>query len=68
MAALLIFLRTYLVVAFGRIPLLHIDRTAAAIVGAILMVAFEVVPLDLAYRAIDYRTLILPLLARRCRT
>ena len=59
MAALLIFLGTYVVVAFGRVPFLRIDRTAAAIVGAILMVAFEVVPLDLAYRAVDYRTIVL---------
>ena len=59
MAALLIFLGTYLVVACGRIPFLRVDRTAAAIVGAILMVAFEVVPLDVAYRAVDYRTLVL---------
>jgi len=58
-AALLIFLGTYLVVACGRIPFLRVDRTAAAIVGAILMVAFEVVPLDAAYRAIDYRTIVL---------
>jgi len=58
-AALLIFLGTYVVVAFGRVPFLRIDRTAAAIVGAILMVAFEVVPLDLAYRAVDYRTIVL---------
>lgn len=48
MAALLIFLGTYFVVAFGRTPFLRIDRTAAAIVGAILMVAIAGLTLDAA--------------------
>jgi Na+/H+ antiporter NhaD/arsenite permease-like protein len=47
-AALLIFLGTYFVVAFGRTPFLRIDRTAAAIVGAILMVAIAGLTLDAA--------------------
>jgi len=58
-APALIFLLTYLVVAVGRLPLLRIDRTGAAIVGAILMVVAGGLSLDEAYRAIDYRTLIL---------
>jgi Na+/H+ antiporter NhaD/arsenite permease-like protein len=57
--AALIFAGTYLVLAFGRLPFLRIDRTAAAVVGGILMVVAGVLPLDAAYRAIDYRTLIL---------
>jgi Na+/H+ antiporter NhaD/arsenite permease-like protein len=50
---------TYLILAIGRAPYLRIDRTGAAIVGATLMVATGVLTLDEAYRAIDYRTLVL---------
>ena len=35
------------------------DRTGAAIIGASLMVAFNVLSLDEAYAAIDYNTIIL---------
>ncbi len=59
MIAALIFAGTYLVLAFGRLPFLHINRTAAAVVGAVLMVVTGVVPLDAAYQAIDYRTIVL---------
>jgi Na+/H+ antiporter NhaD/arsenite permease-like protein len=58
-AALVIFLGTYLVFALGRAPVFRIDRTGAAIIGAILMIVVGGVPLDEAYRAIDYRTLVL---------
>jgi Na+/H+ antiporter NhaD/arsenite permease-like protein len=56
---LLVFVGTYLVLAFGRAPLLRLDRTGAAIVGAILMVVVGGVPMEEAYRAIDYRTIVL---------
>jgi Na+/H+ antiporter NhaD/arsenite permease-like protein len=56
---LLIFLGTYAVLAFGRVPLLRVDRTGAAIIGAILMIVAGGVPIDEAYRSIDYRTLVL---------
>ena len=59
MEAALIFAGTYFVLAFGRLPFFRVDRTGAAIVGAILMVVLGVIPLDDAYRAIDFRTLIL---------
>ena len=59
MIAALIFAGTYLVLAFGRLPFLRIDRTAAAVVGGILMVIAGVLPLDAAFQAIDYRTIIL---------
>jgi Na+/H+ antiporter NhaD/arsenite permease-like protein len=55
--AILVF--TYLVLAIGKAPYLRIDRTGAAIVGATLMVATGVIPLDVAYQHIDFRTLIL---------
>jgi Na+/H+ antiporter NhaD/arsenite permease-like protein len=54
-----ILLLTYFILALGRAPYLRIDRTGAAIVGAILMIATGVLPLDEAYRAIDYRTIVL---------
>ncbi|HEX6973443.1 MAG TPA: SLC13 family permease, partial [Vicinamibacterales bacterium] len=59
MLAALIFAGTYLVLAFGRLPYLRIDRTGAAVVGGVLMIAAGVVPLDAAYAAIDYRTILL---------
>ena len=57
--AALIFAGTYLVLALGRLPYFRVDRTGAAIVGAVLMIASGVVPLDAAYAAIDYRTIVL---------
>jgi Na+/H+ antiporter NhaD/arsenite permease-like protein len=57
--AAVIFAATYLVIAFGRVPVVRVDRTAAAVVGAVLMIVLGVVPLEAAYRAIDYRTIVL---------
>jgi Na+/H+ antiporter NhaD/arsenite permease-like protein len=54
-----IFIATYAVVAFGSLPLLRIDRTGAAIVGAILMVVAGGLTLDQAWAAMDHRTLLL---------
>lgn len=59
MTALLIFLGAYLVLVLGRLPFLRIDRTGAAIIGASLLVGFDVLTLNEAYQAIDYDTLIL---------
>lgn len=58
-AATLIFAATYLVIAVGRLPPLRLDRTGAAIVGAILMIELGGLPLADAWSAIDYRTLVL---------
>lgn len=55
----LIFAGTYLVLALGQPPLFRIDRTGAAIIGAILMVAVGGLPFDDAWRSIDYRTIVL---------
>src|SRR5207237_7761925 len=54
-----IFIATYGIVALGRAPGLRIDRTGAAIVGAILMVATGSIGFDEAVRAVDFRTLVL---------
>lgn len=59
MTALIIFVATYIVLAFGRLPPLRIDRTGAAVVGASLMVGFNVLTLDEAYAAINYDTILL---------
>jgi len=58
-AALFIFLGTYLVLTIGRLPWFRIDRTGAAIIGASLMVAFRVLTMDEAIRSVNHETLIL---------
>ena len=57
--AFLIFLGTYLVLAIGRLPGFRVDRTGAAIIGAALMIAFNVLTFAEAWAAIDYDTIIL---------
>jgi Na+/H+ antiporter NhaD/arsenite permease-like protein len=57
--AIAIFAVTYFAVAIGRLPGLRVDRAGAAFVGAGLMVAVGVLPLDAAYRAIDLDTITL---------
>src|ERR1017187_3285777 len=54
LAAILIFAGTYFVLAVGRIPFLRVDRTGAAIVGASLMLAFNVLTGEGAYAASNY--------------
>jgi Na+/H+ antiporter NhaD/arsenite permease-like protein len=58
-AAIVIFAVTYLVVAIGRLPGLWLDRAGAALVGATLMVAIDVLPLEEIPRVIDFDTIIL---------
>src|SRR5262249_42363375 len=59
LAAYAIFLGSYLVFAIGKFPGMKIDRPGAAIIGAVLMVAFRIiVPLD-ALRFIDFSTIVL---------
>lgn len=59
MVATAIFLGTYAVLAVGRLPGLRIDRTGAAIIGASLMVAANVLSLEQAYEAIHLDTIVL---------
>jgi Na+/H+ antiporter NhaD/arsenite permease-like protein len=59
LAALLIFLAVYVVLAAGRLPGLRIDRTGACIIGASLMVATGVMPLAEAWASINFDTIIL---------
>ena len=59
LAAYVVFLASYVVFALGKFPGLKIDRTAAAIIGAVGMVAFRIVrPAD-ALRHIDFPTIVL---------
>jgi len=58
-AAIIIFLATYAVMAIGKLPGFHMDRAGAALVGASLMVATGLLSLDDAYRAIDIDTIAL---------
>src|SRR3954454_19041972 len=59
LAAWLIFLATYAVVALGKIPIYRIDRAGAALLGGSLMVATGVLSLDEAYQAVDFNTIAL---------
>ena len=59
LAAYVIFLASYLVFAIGKFPGLKVDRTGAAIVGAVAMVAFRVVPTGDVLRSIDFSTIVL---------
>lgn len=59
LAGTIIFLASYVVFAFGKFPGLKIDRTGAAIIGAIAMVVFRVVQPRDAIRLIDFSTIVL---------
>ena len=59
LAAYAIFLTSYLVLELGKFPGLKIDRAGAAIIGAVGMVAFRIVPPADTLRFIDFPTLVL---------
>jgi Na+/H+ antiporter NhaD/arsenite permease-like protein len=59
LAGTVIFLASYIVFAFGKFPGLKIDRTGAAIIGAIAMVVFRVVQPNAAIRMVDFSTIVL---------
>jgi Na+/H+ antiporter NhaD/arsenite permease-like protein len=58
-AAYAIFLASYIVFAIGKFPGLKIDRTGAAIIGAVAMVAFRIVPPREALHFVDFGTIVL---------
>ena len=58
-AAYIIFLASYVVFALGKFPGLKIDRPGAAIIGAVAMVAFRIVPARGALGMIDFPTIVL---------
>jgi Na+/H+ antiporter NhaD/arsenite permease-like protein len=55
--ATLVFVFTYVAFSVGRVPGLRSDRVAAAIIGAVLLVAFRVLSLSEAQASIDGGTL-----------
>src|SRR5208282_3649490 len=58
-AAYGIFIASYFVFALGKFPGLKIDRPGAAIIGAVAMVAFRIVPPSEALHFIDFPTIVL---------
>jgi Na+/H+ antiporter NhaD/arsenite permease-like protein len=58
-AAYLIFAGSYVVFALGKFPWMKIDRPGAAIIGAVLMVAFRIVGAPQALASIDFATIVL---------
>src|SRR5215510_14239509 len=58
-AAWIVFFCSYFVFALGKFPGLKIDRPGAAIIGAVLMVAFRIMTAQEALRAIDFSTIVL---------
>ena len=59
LVAIAIFAATYLLISGRRLKVLPLNRPAAALLGAVLMVACGVMTPDQAYRAVDYNTLAL---------
>jgi len=59
LAAYLIFFGSYFVFALGKFPWMKIDRPGAAIIGAVLMVAFGIVGPQEALQSIDFATIVL---------
>ncbi|HEV2330112.1 MAG TPA: SLC13 family permease [Verrucomicrobiae bacterium] len=57
--AIAIFCVTYLLISGRQIKILPLNRPAAALLGAVLMVASCVMTPDAAYHAVDYDTLVL---------
>ena len=55
---ILIFLVTYFLIAAQRVPGLHLNRPAAALLGAVAMVLFGGLPLREAYAAVDLDVLV----------
>jgi len=58
-AAYAIFIGGYFVFALGKFPWMKIDRPGAAIIGAVLMVAFRIVGTQEALQSIDFATIVL---------
>jgi Na+/H+ antiporter NhaD/arsenite permease-like protein len=59
LAVTLIFTGSYFVFALGKFPWMKIDRPGAAIIGAVLMVAFRIVGPPEALASIDFATIVL---------
>ena len=58
-AAIAVFALTYALIGGRRLKILPLNRPAAALLGAVLMVVLGVTTPERAYRAVDYDTLVL---------
>ncbi len=58
-STVLIFAGVYAVIAFARVPWLHLDRPGATVCGAVLMVVCGALSFDEAWQAIDSHTIVL---------
>jgi Na+/H+ antiporter NhaD/arsenite permease-like protein len=58
-AAWTIFLASYFVFAFGRLPATRIDRTAMAVIGAVMMFVCRILSPQSAIGSVDFNTLVL---------
>jgi len=54
-----IFVMTYVLISGRQLKILPLNRPAAALLGAVLMIATGVITPERAYRAINYDTLVL---------
>lgn len=52
-----VFLLVYVAMGFGHLPGFKVDRTGAAVVGAMLLIALGRITPEAAWAAIDYRTI-----------
>ncbi|MFA6318175.1 MAG: SLC13 family permease, partial [Elusimicrobiota bacterium] len=57
-AAVVIFGLTYLLLSFQNIPGIFIRRPAAVLLGSVAMVSLGVVPMEKAYRLVDFDTIV----------
>jgi Na+/H+ antiporter NhaD/arsenite permease-like protein len=55
----IIFACTYVLISGRQLKILPLNRPAAALLGAVLMVAAGVITPERAYRAVNYDTLVL---------
>ncbi len=58
-AAWIVFAASYTVFAFGRLPGTRLDRTAAAVIGGVLMFVFRILTPATGVAAIDFGTIVL---------
>ncbi|HHR5839586.1 TPA: SLC13 family permease [Providencia alcalifaciens] len=54
---IIIFVLVYVAMAFGKLPGFKVDRTGAAVIGALAMMAIDSITPPHAWNAIDYRTI-----------
>ncbi|MGH7671929.1 MAG: SLC13 family permease [Gemmatimonadales bacterium] len=53
-----IFAATYVLIAVQRLPIVHLNRRPASLLGAVAMIVFGVLSLEQAYAAIDFDVLV----------